>query len=112
MFWGTGKPKREVTYIDDLAEAILVLMMSKNMDFLINIGSGYEKNISQYAKIISKELGYKGKIIFNQNKKLDGTPRKIVSSTKIKKLGWKSKTNFSQGLKLTVKDFLKKININ
>lgn len=106
--WGTGKPKREVTYVDDVAEGIVLLIKSKNSEFLINIGSGFERTISEYAKIIAYNLGYKGKIIFDQNRYFDGTPRKIVSSNKIKKLGWKAKTKFDKGLKLAINDFLLK----
>ncbi len=106
--WGTGKPKREVTYVDDVAEGVILLIKSKNKEFLINIGSGFEKTISEYAKIIANHLDYRGKIIFDQNRYLDGTPRKIVSSKKIKKLGWKAKTDFDKGLKIAINDFLVK----
>jgi len=84
------------------------LIKSKNIEFLINIGSGFEKTISEYAKIIANHLDYRGKIIFDQNRYLDGTPRKIVSSKKIKKLGWKAKTDFDKGLKIAINDFLVK----
>ena len=104
--WGTGKAKREVTFVDDVAEGIILLAKSKNKEFLINIGSGFEKTISEYAKIIAYHLDYRGKIIFDQNRYLDGTPRKIVSSQKIKKLGWKAKTNFDKGVKIAINDFL------
>ncbi|MBD1165287.1 GDP-L-fucose synthase [Pelagibacterales bacterium SAG-MED10] len=106
--WGTGKPKREVTYVDDVADGVISLIKSKNKEFLINIGSGFEKTISEYAKIIANHLDYRGKVIFDQNRYLDGTPRKIVSSKKIKKLGWKAKTDFDKGLKIAINDFLVK----
>ncbi len=106
--WGTGKPKREVTYVDDVADGVILLIKSKNKEFLINIGSGFEKTISEYAKIIANHLDYRGKVIFDQNRYLDGTPRKIVSSKKIKKLGWKAKTDFDKGLKIAINDFLVK----
>jgi GDP-L-fucose synthase len=106
ILWGTGKPIREVTYVDDVAEAIIFILKSKNNDFLINIGSGYENTIEEYARIISEEIGYSGKIIFNKNRSLDGTPRKVVSSKKLNKLGWKPKINFNKGLKITIEDFL------
>ena len=89
-----------------MAEGIILLAKSKNKEFLINIGSGFEKTISEYAKIIAYHLDYRGKIIFDQNRYLDGTPRKIVSSQKIKKLGWKAKTNFDKGVKIAINDFL------
>ena len=92
--WGTGKPKREVTYVDDVADGVILLIKSKNKEFLINIGSGFEKTISEYAKIIANHLDYRGKVIFDQNRYLDGTPRKIVSSKKIKKTRMESKNRF------------------
>ena len=107
FFWGTGKPKREALFVDDLAEAIVYFLNRRVNKNLINIGSGYELTIKQYVKLISKILGYKGEIIFNNNKKLDGTPRKIVDNRLAKKLGWRAKYNFIEGIKITLNDFIK-----
>ena len=64
-------------------------------------------SIKQYVKQISKVLDYKGLIIFNNVKKLDGTPRKVVNNNLAKKFGWKSKYNFNEGIKITIDDFVK-----
>ena len=79
-------------------------ILNINID-LINIGSGEEYTISQYAKI-SKLVNFKGEIVY-QDQKLNGTPRKILDSLKVKKLGWNSKINFDQGLKLVYQDFVR-----
>ena len=106
-FWGTGQPKREALFVYDLAEAIIFFLNKKVKQNLINIGSGYELSIKQYVKQISKVLDYKGNIIFNNDKKLDGTPRKVVNNNLAKKFGWKSKYNFNEGIKITIDDFVK-----
>ena len=112
--WGTGKAKRELLYVDDMAEACVFLMnLSKNkylknilpMQSHLNVGSGYDISIEDLAKKISKVIGYKGGIKFDKNKP-DGAPRKLMNSSKINQLGWKSKTSLNKGLKKTYKDFL------
>ena len=104
--WGTGKPKREFLFVDDLADALVFLMKKYNKSDHINIGSNQEVTIKKLAKIISKVANFKGKFIFDK-KKPDGTPRKFINSKKINKLGWKSKTNLLDGIKLTYKWYLK-----
>ncbi len=104
--WGTGKAKREFMFVDDLADAIKFLIKRKFKYNIINIGSGEEISIKKLAEKIKNITGYKGKIIFNKNYP-DGTPRRIVSSEKINKMGWKSKIKLNDGIKLTYKYFLK-----
>lgn len=91
-------------HVDDFADAVLLAMEKYNSDTPLNIGSGQELTISKLAKLISKTINYKGKIIYNK-KFPNGTPRKILDSSKIKKLGWKPKINIKQGIKKTLKDF-------
>ncbi len=105
--WGTGKPKRELLYVDDLADACIYFLNKKTKETLINIGSGLEISILDYAKLIIKQINIKIKIE-NDLSKPDGTPRKIVDSSIAKKYGWKPKTNFADGLKKTYLDYLKK----
>lgn len=105
--WGTGEPKREITYVDDVARAVIFLLNKNNLNYLINVGSGYEKKIRDFAKIIAKEIGFKGKIICNNNSRLDGTPRKIVSTKLIRSYGWRPKFDINKSIKLTIKDFVK-----
>ena len=104
-FWGTGTAKRELTYVDDIAEACIFFLKKKTSHSLINIGSGYEKSIKEYIYLISKKLGYKEKVKFNQDKLMDGTPRKVLDCTIAKKYGWKSKWSFDKALNITIKDF-------
>ena len=103
--WGTGSPKREFLYVDDLAEAILFIL-NKNIKLnLINIGSQEEVSIKKLANIIKKVIKFEGKIIFNKDKP-DGTPRKLVSNKILKSRGWKAKTKLIEGLIKTY-DFYK-----
>ena len=105
-FWGTGQSKREMTYVDDLAEAIIFFLKKKTKATLINIGSGYEKTIKDYVKYVSKKMKIKNKIIFDNNKEMDGMRRKIVSSSVAKKYGFYCKYNFDAAFDLVYKDFL------
>lgn len=105
--WGTGKPKRELLFVDDLANACLFFLFKKTKHSLINIGSGREKSITKYAEIISKKLNYKCKFVYNK-KYPDGTPRKLLNINLSKKLGWKPKINLSKGLDITLEEFFKK----
>ena len=104
--WGTGKPKREFLFVDDLVDALVFLMKNYNKSDHINVGSGNEVSILNLAKIIAKVIGFKGKFIFDKSKP-DGTPRKFINSKKINFLGWKSKTNLLDGIKLTYEWYLK-----
>tara|TARA_Y100000389_G_C17463532_1_gene523607 strand:+ start:3129 stop:4088 length:960 start_codon:yes stop_codon:yes gene_type:complete len=105
IFWGTGKAKRELTYVDDVAEACVFFLKKKTKHTLINIGSGQEKTIKEYINLICKKLGYKEKIKFNDDKFMDGTPRKILDCSIAKKYGWKSKWSLKKSIDLTIKDF-------
>ena len=119
--WGTGKPKREVMHVDDLASAIGFILMKKikkdkkllrliKRSSVINVGSGVEYTISNFAKIISKLLNNNNKLSFNK-KYPDGTMRKILDSSLIRSLGWKPKIEIKEGLKETInwykKNYLK-----
>ena len=105
--WGTGNVKRELMYVDDLAEACEFFMKKKTKHTLINIGSGQEKTIKGFSKFIMKKMGINLKLILNKNKP-SGTPRKILNTDLAKSYGWKSKFNLSNGFDLTYRDFLKK----
>ena len=107
--WGDGTPKRELMYVDDLADACEFFLKKKIKHSLINIGSGKEKTISGYCKFIMKKLNVSLKINFDK-KKPNGTLRKKLDTNLAKKYGWKSKYNLSKGFDLTYKDFIKKNN--
>jgi GDP-L-fucose synthase len=105
--WGNGKALREVIYVDDLANAIVYFLNKKTNHSLINIGSGIEKTIKEFALILSKIIGFKFKIKY-VNKNLTGMPRKILDTSLAKKYGWKSSTNLIRDLEYTYKAFLRK----
>jgi GDP-L-fucose synthase len=97
IIWGSGRPKRELMYVDDLADACIFFLKKKTKHALINVGSGIEKNIIGYAKFISKKLNYTGSLVFDQSKP-DGTPRKLIDSSLAHKYGWISKVSLKEGL--------------
>jgi GDP-L-fucose synthase len=105
--WGTGSPKRELLFVDDLADACIFFLNKKTKETLINIGSGKEMKIIDYAKYIIKQLNADLKIKLDLSKP-DGTPRKIIDSSLAKKYGWRPKTQFKDGFKITYLDFLRK----
>ena len=106
--WGNGSPKRELLFVDDLADACIYFLNTKTKETLINIGSGEEMKIVDYAKKIIKELNISLKIKFDLSMP-DGTPRKIVDTTIAQSYGWRAKTSFQEGLKITYNDFLKNL---
>jgi len=95
--WGSGKPLREFLYVDDLAKAINFIILNNIETDLLNIGSGEETSIAELAEIIKRVVGYKGNLVFNSEKP-DGNPRKLLDSSLINKLGWKSETSLNDGL--------------
>lgn len=104
--WGTGKPKREVIYVDDLASAVIHFMKVKPKDKLINIGSSKEYSIKDYANKIIKILNFKMKVKFDNNKKFDGVYSKILDTNLAKKYGWKPKILFKNAILKTYKDLM------
>jgi len=107
--WGDGTPKRELMFVDDLAIACEFFLKKKTKYTLINIGTGVEKTILEYSKILMKKIDVKLKIKFDK-KKPNGTPRKILNTYLAKKLGWKPKFSLNKGLDITIKDYKKKMN--
>ena len=108
VVWGTGTPKREFLFADDLAEACTFLMKTYNDPSLINIGSGEDLSIADLAGTIKKIIGFSGKLIFDSTKP-DGTPRKLLDVSKLHELGWKHTINLDEGIHLAYQDFLKKV---
>jgi len=104
--WGTGTPKREFLYVDDLADACLFLMNNYNDSEIVNIGTGQDVTIAELAIGISKIVGYDGEIYFNTEMP-DGTPRKLLDVSKLKDLGWQYQTSLSDGIKKTYQDYVK-----
>ncbi len=103
VLWGSGKPLREFLHVDDLAEACIFLAENYSQKQFLNIGSGEEISISDLAKMIGKIVGYEGKIV-NDSSKPDGTPRKLMDSSRINKLGWKPKIGLEEGIRSVYED--------
>ena len=106
VVWGSGKPMREFMHCDDLASAILFLLMNYDEYEPINVGSGQEISIYDLANLIADIVGYKNKILFDKSKP-DGTPRKLMDNTKLTNLGWNNCRKLADGIYSTYKDFLK-----
>jgi GDP-L-fucose synthase len=114
LLWGTGKPLREFMFVEDLANAIVFMMEKVNAKDLyekgithLNVGTGKDITIADLAKLISEIVGFSGKIEYDSTKP-DGTPRKLMDVTRINSLGWKYKTELSDGIKKTYNWFLEK----
>jgi GDP-L-fucose synthase len=105
--WGSGSPLREFLYADDLAEACLFLMENYSEEQFINIGYGSDLSIRELAELVKKTIGYQGEIVWDTSKP-DGTPRKLMDSSRLFSLGWKPKVNLETGIKLAYEDFLKR----
>jgi GDP-L-fucose synthase len=113
--WGTGAPRREFLYVDDMAAAS-VHVMNLPLDIYsrhtqpmlshINVGSGYDITIKELAETIGKVIGYQGQIIFDYSKP-EGAPRKLMDSTRLNALGWQAKVSLEEGLELAYADFQK-----
>ena len=105
--WGTGTPKREFLYADDLADACTYLMLNYDGRELVNIGSGEDLSIRELAETVKEVVCYDGDIVFDTTKP-DGTPRKLMDVSRLHSLGWKHRTDLKKGIALAYGDFLKK----
>jgi GDP-L-fucose synthase len=106
--WGTGTPRREFLYIDDLADALIYLSENYSSGDIINVGPGEDLSIKELGNIIKKIVGYKGEIVFN-TKYPDGTMRKVMDTTRIKNMGWDPKISLEEGIRKTYEFYKKKI---
>ncbi|MGE4106259.1 MAG: GDP-L-fucose synthase family protein [Bacteriovoracia bacterium] len=100
VIWGTGTPKREFLYVDDLAEAIQLLLETYEGTDTINVGTGEDGTIRELAETVARVVGYEGKIVTDPSKP-DGTPRKVLDVSRINGLGWKARHDLATGLRLT-----------
>ena len=105
--WGTGSPKREFLFADDLAAACYYLMENYNEPGLVNIGTGEDLSIKELAELVKKTVGYEGEITFDTSKP-DGTPRKLMDVSKLHSKGWKHTIELPEGVSLAYQDFLNK----
>ena len=114
IIWGTGIPKRDFLYVDDMAAASVHVMSLPQSTYEkytqptlshINVGSGFEITIKKLAELIGKTIGYSGEIVFDKSKP-DGTPRKLMDSSRLNDLGWQANISLEEGLRLAYADFL------
>jgi GDP-L-fucose synthase len=103
--WGTGNPLREFLFVDDLADAVIFLLENYDEPETINIGSGHEISIRGLAELVAKVVGFEGEIVHDLSKP-DGTPRKVLDTTRLTDLGWTAGTSLEQGLALTYEWFV------
>lgn len=106
--WGTGTPRREFLFSDDLADACVFLMENYNTPELINIGTGMDISITELAHLIKQIVGYSGNLLFDTSKP-DGTPRKLMDVSKLHRLGWHHKTSLEAGIVLAYQDFRQRL---
>jgi GDP-L-fucose synthase len=105
--WGTGAPLREFMYSDDFARACIFLIDNYNEEQFINVGVGSEISIKEVSELIGDVVGYKGKIVWDTSKP-DGSPRKLMDSSRIFALGWRPQVDLRTGLKMAYEDFCQK----
>ena len=102
--WGTGTPLREFLYVDDAADACVHLLKTYSGELALNIGSGEEVSIGEFARHVARTVGYRGELKFDTSKP-DGTPRKLVDVSRLKATGWSPRTSLDQGLALAYADY-------
>lgn len=102
--WGTGTPRREFLHVDDLADACYFLLQNYNEQGLVNIGCGTDVSIKELAELIVEKVGYEGELLFDTTKP-DGTPRKLMDTSKINNLGWMSSIILEDGIEKTILEF-------
>lgn len=105
--WGTGAPKREFLHVDDLSDACFFLLQNYNEQGLVNIGCGNDISIKELAELIVAEVGYNGQLLFDSTKP-DGTPRKLMDTSKINNLGWEAQINLKVGIIKTLEEIKNK----
>ena len=102
--WGDGSPLREFLYVDDLAEACVFLMENYSGDETVNVGSGAEISIRELTKLVAEVVGYDGEILWDTSRP-NGTPRKVMDTSKVRAMGWRPRTSLREGIELAYRDF-------
>jgi len=107
VIWGTGTPRREFLHVDDLADACYFLLQNYNEHGLVNIGCGTDVSIKELAELIVAEVGYEGELVFDTTKP-DGTPRKLMNTSKLNNLGWEAQIDLKVGIVKTLEEIRNK----
>jgi GDP-L-fucose synthase len=108
IIWGTGTPRREFLYSDDMANACLYLMEkcdAKEVGEFVNIGTGIDQTIAELAHVVAEAVGFNGRLVFDTSKP-DGTPQKLLDVSRLNGLGWQAKTGLRAGLTSVYTDFV------
>jgi GDP-L-fucose synthase len=105
VVWGTGTPRREFLYVDDLADACIHLMKNYSSGELVNIGTGEDISIAEFARVVAAVVGYTSDISFDPSRP-DGTPRKLLDVSRLAKLGWRARTSLEEGIRLAYRAYL------
>jgi GDP-L-fucose synthase len=105
VVWGTGTPRREFLYVDDMADACIHLMKNYSSNELVNIGTGEDITIAEFAGVVAATVGYTGTISFDTSRP-DGTPRKLLDVSRLAKLGWRARISLEHGMRLAYQSFL------
>ena len=106
VVWGTGTPRREFLYVDDLADACIHLMKTYSNDELVNIGTGEDITIAEFARVVAGVVGYTGTISYDPSRP-DGTPQKLLDVERLAKLGWRASTALHDGIKCAYQAYLR-----
>jgi GDP-L-fucose synthase len=106
--WGTGTPRREFLYVDDMADACIHLMKTYSEQGLVNIGAGEDITIAEFARVVAATVGYTGGISFDPSKP-DGTPRKLLDVSRLAGLGWRARTSLDDGIRLAYRAYLSQL---
>ena len=107
--WGTGSPRREFMHVDDLADACAFLLKQDNPPDWINVGTGSDVTIRELTEIVAANVGYRGRITWDASKP-DGTPRKLMDTSKLAALGWRARIGLDEGVRRTYESFLREKN--
>ena len=108
VVWGTGNPRREFLFVDDLADSLVFLMKNYSGPVQVNLGTGEELTIRELAETVARVVGFEGELSFDADKP-DGTPRKLLDNTRIREMGWSPKTSLAEGLARTYEWFLENV---
>ena len=103
--WGTGTPRREFLFVDDLADACVFILEHYKGEAHLNVGSSEEVTIAAFAKLVAEVVGYKGELVFDRSRP-DGMPRKLLNSAKLIEMGWRARTSLREGLDRAYSDFI------
>ncbi|WP_396604668.1 GDP-L-fucose synthase family protein [Bradyrhizobium sp. YCK136] len=105
VVWGTGTPQREFLYVDDMADACVHLMKVHSSSDMVNIGTGEDISIAEFAKVVARTVGYTGAISYDTSRP-DGTPRKLLDVSRLAALGWRARTSLEDGIALAYRAYL------